>query len=761
MARRYDLSQFARIRPIDVESRDRDIAQTIELVPEVLAHNGIERRDPTAATRSVRWMTPGKAVPPDWDAAKAFQIAYYMSVVVYACTRLHANTLSSLPFRVGADPAKPQDFDPNAPLAKLLGPPPGGPAPKLSARRLWAWTTAQRIVTGRNGWEAELDPSGKPVALWPLPSTSLTPIPTQQGVEWFSGFEYGRTGDKRKLPVERVIYDWDPRGDDFRQPESALEAAGLAISVDVMQSRYDYAFLRNDARPAALVVTEAFSDRDEYEAFKHQWNSQYQGAQNAGKIAFLEAEGAEGVTGAVDVKVLGFSPKDAQAAQRHAAAMERTAIALGTPWSLLDASGRTFDNASQEWQNWIRTRLMPLLADFADMVNMQLAPRLGSNVGWFDLTSLGIDAKTDPVTASVGAPSMVQAQLMKINEARADYGLPPIPDGDRMMTAEEIAALSGAAPAPVPARAVEPEVRDLPPVEIPEEDPQLRRARVWTANDATVRNLERIWERKLRRLFARQAKSVLARLDAKRGRQALGRGVRALFDEVFDPEHWLLETADEMRALYEQIMATSGARMAERFGVAFDLEAQYAQDFVLARANQLAGQVTDTTYQAITQTLADGVAQGEGIPELAVRVQEVFDQASTTRAVTIARTEVISAFNGSASAVASSYGPDVVAGQEWIATLDSRTRDSHAAANGEQVGIGERFSNGLAYPGDPSGDASEVVNCRCTVAFLTPDEFQRGKPRMAPHRSAVAALSMISPGTFDEKRLRSALRRAA
>ena len=51
--------------------------------------------------------------------------------------------------------------------------------------------------------------------------------------------------------------------------------------------------------------------------------------------------------------------------------------------------------------------------------------------------------RADPLTAQVGAPSMVQAQLMTVNEARADYGLPPRPDGDRMMTPAEIAALKG------------------------------------------------------------------------------------------------------------------------------------------------------------------------------------------------------------------------------------------------------------------------------------------------------------------------------
>jgi len=53
--------------------------------------------------------------------------------------------------------------------------------------------------------------------------------------------------------------------------------------------------------------------------------------------------------------------------------------------------------------------------------------------------------------------------------------------------------------------------------------------------------------------------------------------------------------------------------------------------------------------------------------------------------------------------------------QVWVATLDSRTRASHALMDGEERKVGEQFSNGLEYPGDPSGDPSEVYNCRCRI----------------------------------------------
>lgn len=58
-------------------------------------------------------------------------------------------------------------------------------------------------------------------------------------------------------------------------------------------------------------------------------------------------------------------------------------------------------------------------------------------------------------------------------------------------------------------------------------------------------------------------------------------------------------------------------------------------------------------------------------------------------------------------------GADVV--KQWDATLDGRTRESHQQVDGQIRELDEKFSNGLMFPGDPSGGAAEVVNCRCAL----------------------------------------------
>jgi hypothetical protein len=55
----------------------------------------------------------------------------------------------------------------------------------------------------------------------------------------------------------------------------------------------------------------------------------------------------------------------------------------------------------------------------------------------------------------------------------------------------------------------------------------------------------------------------------------------------------------------------------------------------------------------------------------------------------------------------------------WRSAGDLRVRHTHAALNGDTVGLDESFKSPsgarLMYPGDPSAPAAETINCRCIV----------------------------------------------
>lgn len=118
----------------------------------------------------------------------------------------------------------------------------------------------------------------------------------------------------------------------------------------------------------------------------------------------------------------------------------------------------------------------------------------------------------------------------------------------------------------------------------------------------------------------------------------------------------------------------------------------------------------------ITKQVTSGILMGESIPHLADRLQKNIPDMNRTSAIRAARTAVTGAQNAGridSYDAAKKMGIDVM--KEWLATLDNRTRHSHAMLDGVAIDNDKSFSNGCMFPGDPNGPPAEVYNCRCTL----------------------------------------------
>lgn len=101
------------------------------------------------------------------------------------------------------------------------------------------------------------------------------------------------------------------------------------------------------------------------------------------------------------------------------------------------------------------------------------------------------------------------------------------------------------------------------------------------------------------------------------------------------------------------------------------------------------------------------------------------DRLLQLRGETIARTETLASLNagkeeGIRQLIDSGKVQRSAVKKVWRATGDDRTRDSHMALNGEEVGIDTAFTSPLTgaqmmYPHDTSrgAPASETIGCRC------------------------------------------------
>jgi len=129
--------------------------------------------------------------------------------------------------------------------------------------------------------------------------------------------------------------------------------------------------------------------------------------------------------------------------------------------------------------------------------------------------------------------------------------------------------------------------------------------------------------------------------------------------------------------------------------------------------------VANTTRQQIVNAVDRGYQEGLGQFGVAKLVREAIPIMTTARAAMIARTETHGAANAGAFAAADETG--LLLDKEWISAEDERTREDHALANGQIVAKDVPFDIGgdaLMYPGDPSGIAEQVINCRCAMGWV-------------------------------------------
>lgn len=120
----------------------------------------------------------------------------------------------------------------------------------------------------------------------------------------------------------------------------------------------------------------------------------------------------------------------------------------------------------------------------------------------------------------------------------------------------------------------------------------------------------------------------------------------------------------------------------------------------------------------INSQVLQGILQGESIPKIAKRLQNVTDM-SKESAIRNARTMTTNAeCKGRQASYEKVTEDGVIMKKVWIATHDERTRAWHDELDGVEIDIDEEFENeygAILYPADATADPANVYNCRCSI----------------------------------------------
>lgn len=122
----------------------------------------------------------------------------------------------------------------------------------------------------------------------------------------------------------------------------------------------------------------------------------------------------------------------------------------------------------------------------------------------------------------------------------------------------------------------------------------------------------------------------------------------------------------------------------------------------------------------ITETVTSGILQGKAINSMAKNLMNTIYGMEKSNAIRAARTAFTQAENAGRQAGFEELAKKgVILKKIWVAVHDSRTREDHINADGQEKGEDQPFVVGgeeLMYPGDSSLGASgwNLYNCRCS-----------------------------------------------
>lgn len=121
----------------------------------------------------------------------------------------------------------------------------------------------------------------------------------------------------------------------------------------------------------------------------------------------------------------------------------------------------------------------------------------------------------------------------------------------------------------------------------------------------------------------------------------------------------------------------------------------------------------------ITAQVTSGILMGESIKHLADRLRANIPTMNRTSSIRAARTAVTGAQNaGRMDSYTAAKEMGIRLKKRWLATLDDRTRHTHALLDGQTRDNDKPFTvegYEIMYPGDPSAAPEMVYNCRCTL----------------------------------------------
>lgn len=541
-------------------------------------------------------------------------------------------------------------------------------------------------------------------------------------------------GEEKTLPAAQVVHFRLPAVTNPTYGDSPVKPIRGAILTNYFFAKFVEEFFEEGAVPGGLITSEQVINEKRRDEARTEWNKIHKGpGKGRGhEVAFLGS--------GYSYQTISPPLKDLVVEAVQTLSKDRINAVYGTPPIINgDWDRATLNNADKMIRLWWQSGLLPQMRLFAQAFNRALratpliesptrnVPRRRVKFWTEEVWAL----QEDKNAAAERSVKIYGGGVATLNEAREMIGLPRVEIGDEfkpMPMAIQFdtgqsslayhpgrrPAFGGPAQLGAPALRLASDAGDY---------------QIWSNMVSRSVRFEAQLKPEVQGFFDAELELVIDRLYRLTGNgtslAALYAMIRTKEDDFLPPDISKLFDIDEENRrlvqtfgpLFVQLAEEAGTESLAEFGLgfSFDVRTPRATAFIDGMANKMKD-VNQTTWAALKNILATAEEEGWNLQTTVNQLKQWPQLFDDQRATTVVRTEGTTIANGSSLEAWYQAG---VGFKRWIASMDEATRLSHVQANGQIVGITEKFqlAGGVAdYPGDYRLPANERINCRCTHA---------------------------------------------
>ena len=365
--------------------------------------------------------TPARLVAPPTPPDSALQIS-----TVYACARLLAGTVSSLPLMVYRDRGGHRDVDRGSRIWTVLHDQPNA---VMTASDFWQAMILQWALRGNAYAQINRDDDGDLVSLWPLSSDQMTVFSDKETGQLV--YQYYRDGENFLLRPDQVLHIKDVGTGVVGF--SKLDFMGSSVRESMETQTYTMQNAANFGRPSGILTVDHVLDRKKGQAdavgralgsFKSE----------SGKLIVLEAD--------MKFQQVSLTPEQSQLLESRRYGVEELCRWFGVPPILIGASGATTwgSGIAEIVSGFHKFTLNPLLKSIEQAIESRvLKPEeRGSLIVEFNLDAF---FRGDLQSRYSAYATAVQNGFKTRNEDRQLENDPPLEGGDVLTAQTNLAPL--------------------------------------------------------------------------------------------------------------------------------------------------------------------------------------------------------------------------------------------------------------------------------------------------------------------------------